>query len=1207
MRLVSAQYERGLERIRRSTRETAQATDNLAESNDQQTRSVDKAIAAQVRQNQVYDRQARLNQQQEQAIKQVQRAKQNLASANQRVIQHEKALNQLVEHAAQARALYADRIIKNATELKRLSTQQAESQRSLNRYNKELAQIREVKRRLNVEINRNVGGYRRSAQASRELISLANKEAQVVRQITNEKRVLNQLREREVTLQSQQTRAGAAQQLELRFLSQISRQNQILSRAKEKVRTATLLHENAQARLNSVIRRANNIYSRTLNQLSQLRQKFSENIRSIKEFITSGRGITTIVSVTATLVYQMGLLGGRLRLVRDYYREIATSQVLSEGSIPFPGGANQIRTSATQQAYENQVQREGRSRSIRDIDLLREATFGTVRDVELNAIAAQIARMGGDIEDSAVFMRRFVQQAALSGERNINELIASRFGSLRSQNLGILEEVGFGTGDDPSRGLLALGLPNTQATREYIRTEGIVAELTNILGRIPTYLERQNEVFRRLNNLIREQDRELASIDLNNSFIQIQRLRTQFNSLLDEIALFFEPLINFLAKIVSGPLEVLRDQLRKFNDIQDNQRERIQELTGAPTILEAIIRDISSVFTGPSRTESQAFRDAQQTRPSSLGEPNEENLRFNRNLDRARESLDPRQRLLTDEFPRTVLFGLPEATDVFAQQLNETAAGLKVYTDTELRRLRLSSQRLQRQQDALIAATSEDIVRFINEGPVPTRSLIPTGQITPITTITPRTPINGASAGPNLDAYDRFLVAFGLAVEEIATPENVQSLNNLAQAFDDIDTRIAGLIRNISAGVTSVQVFNQGGFLNQLAGGLGIVNTALGVGVPLIKGLANTLGIGVSAADRMREAEERLARLREEEASRLSEAYSQALEDVRFDELVQGRQFSIAGFLTSIFQGIEGNQIRQLTGLPSGTRELSELPINFIIQTLQGAYGRANSELQPLIRNIIREIISRQRDITQLEIETRREQAQLIIQEIEHQRREVLDHIRNAEEAQRQAATRAVGLTFDLLEADLRASFTDQFRQAGGSPSAREVVREDLFRQIDELRSGESQALTNELNKISVNFNQQRDDTNAYFDALLTGVETAVNDLSVDFDTALVTHVNSELIKLNEAQPTFLQAVKNIAPNFASLWETTIQPNINTFMQDNVATPHHRRHQRIETPRDTPRFTRNTGGSSTSRNCRHHHHHRLRLNPRPTHRTGATP
>ena len=390
-----------------------------------------------------------------------------------------------------------------------------------------------------------------------------------------------------------------------------------------------------------------------------------------------------------------------------------------------------------------------------------------------------------------------------------------------------------------------------------------------------------------------------------------------------------------------------------------------------------------------------------------------------------------------------------------------------------------------------------------------------------------------------------------------ATRQANQELLLFISSLESLHPTLGGLARTAINVQSSIGLLSNPstGLLGQFAAGFGIAGAAISVGLPLLTGLADALDIGKSAADRMREAEERLAQQREQNAERLTGAFNEALETVRFNELVAGYQFSIAGFLSQAFQGIEGRQIQQLTGLPAGTQELEGLSANFIIQALQSAYGRADEEVQPLIRNITREVIQRQRSIAQAEIDVRREQAQIIIKEIERQRREVLDHIRNAEEAQRQATTRAVSLTFDLLEADLRTQYTRQFVQAGSSPSAREATRENLFRDIETLRGGESQTLTRELDNISQTFNQQRDEAGAYFDALQSGVELAINDLSLDFDTALQTHVTAELMKLNEAQPTFLEALNQIAPNFATQWVDTIQPGIDEFMKMTIAEP----------------------------------------------------
>ena len=391
-----------------------------------------------------------------------------------------------------------------------------------------------------------------------------------------------------------------------------------------------------------------------------------------------------------------------------------------------------------------------------------------------------------------------------------------------------------------------------------------------------------------------------------------------------------------------------------------------------------------------------------------------------------------------------------------------------------------------------------------------------------------------------------------------ATRQANQELLLFVSSLENLSPTLGGLARTAVNIRSSIALLSNPstGVLGQLSGAFGIAGAAISAVSIVSDVLGSVFGKAERNAKALQRAETALLNIRrqqiQEAVNTLQSRVSQNLADIEFREFRENVQLSIGQVLAGAFQNTSFAEF-----LPGPGTNLNELTNERVNQILLDAarYAGQNSELRSIVQEVQREIIQRQRSIAQAEIEIRREQAQLIIKEIERQRREVLDHIRNAEEAQRQATTRAVSLTFDLLEADLRTQYTRQFVQAGSSPSAREATRENLFRDIETLRGGESQTLTRELDNISQTFNQQRDEAAAHFDALQMGVELAISDLSLDFDTALQTHVTAELMKLNEAQPTFLEALAQIATNFATQWIDTIQPGIDEFYKTEVVAP----------------------------------------------------
>ena len=157
--------------------------------------------------------------------------------------------------------------------------------------------------------------------------------------------------------------------------------------------------------------------------------------------------------------------------------------------------------------------------------------------------------------------------------------------------------------------------------------------------------------------------------------------------------------------------------------------------------------------------------------------------------------------------------------------------------------------------------------------------------------------------------------------------------------------------------------------------------------------------------------------------------------------------------------------------------------------------------------------------LAQLERNIRQEQADVMIAQIEKQRRDVLEALSNAEEAQRRAALRAVELQFDFAEAELRARYQPLFAGAGGDRAQLSVLRDSALRDIETLRARESGATESILNQISKNFSAERDRQTTLYDQTAKAIRDAVPDLSKPFADAIEAQT-SALISAWEADPT---------------------------------------------------------------------------------------
>ena len=153
------------------------------------------------------------------------------------------------------------------------------------------------------------------------------------------------------------------------------------------------------------------------------------------------------------------------------------------------------------------------------------------------------------------------------------------------------------------------------------------------------------------------------------------------------------------------------------------------------------------------------------------------------------------------------------------------------------------------------------------------------------------------------------------------------------------------------------------------------------------------------------------------------------------------------------------------------------------------------------VESIIFEI---NRGIGDAEIQSRQQQAERLIEEIEQQHRDVIRAISDREEAARQAALRAVGAQFDLQEAALRASYIPALRGAAGDRSETQLILEQAQRRIEELSQGEEAAGTEAQALVRERFDEARQQAEIIRDGLVGAVNGAIQDLSQTFGDALV-------------------------------------------------------------------------------------------------------
>ena len=198
---------------------------------------------------------------------------------------------------------------------------------------------------------------------------------------------------------------------------------------------------------------------------------------------------------------------------------------------------------------------------------------------------------------------------------------------------------------------------------------------------------------------------------------------------------------------------------------------------------------------------------------------------------------------------------------------------------------------------------------------------------------------------------------------------------------------------------------------------------------------------------------------------------------------------------------------------------------------------------------ILIQIADLQRDIQQAELDARQEQADALIQNIERNKIAILRAIDDAEEAQKRATLRAVGLQFDAREAGIRSQFFGQITGSRTDPLERERVLEDLQREIELLRVQEQAATVAELGRIRVSFDEARQAQEDQVTEQIRAVERATENLGVTFENALGLEIGGMTSTFDQVLHVtrMMQDTSNVQPVVTSVHQLS---DVTRMMQD---------------------------------------------------------
>ena len=354
-----------------------------------------------------------------------------------------------------------------------------------------------------------------------------------------------------------------------------------------------------------------------------------------------------------------------------------------------------------------------------------------------------------------------------------------------------------------------------------------------------------------------------------------------------------------------------------------------------------------------------------------------------------------------------------------------------------------------------------------------------------------------------------------------------QDLDLLAVSMSRLHPEAGAFLSNVNTVVQGVQTITSATSTLGMAGG---ALTLISGAVSLFQGIFGQSAQDRAALESQRRAREQYRIQQEklnasiEDAISLTGRFARSL-DAMGDSQVRSRISSNIDAL---------NQMLGYQGLtPDNVIQESERIRKLITDkyTFNGEFDERFSYLYRYLNESVtaaRIIEQRKADA---EIESREEQAKIIIEAIERQREQVLQALINAEEAQRAATLRAVGAQFDYLEAELRARYQPQLQSVAGDDAATLVLRERVFADIERLRSRETEAGTQALNAVSQDFAARRDSANVFYDGIIEAVRTATEDLSVPFDQAITKHTSAFLEKWSEGISLTESTLSRLSPD----------------------------------------------------------------------------
>ena len=368
------------------------------------------------------------------------------------------------------------------------------------------------------------------------------------------------------------------------------------------------------------------------------------------------------------------------------------------------------------------------------------------------------------------------------------------------------------------------------------------------------------------------------------------------------------------------------------------------------------------------------------------------------------------------------------------------------------------------------------------------------------------------------DEHQKNLAGIAEEMEKASEPTSTltSDLSLLSQNMSRLHPVVGAFIGQINNIIQAASTFqNASSSLGKIAGAIGVVGT----GIQFIESAVDAIW----GPQNRREAELYTAAMHNankalREATGLLGEFGEMVKTSTQDQLKQEFQRR-AGWLDSRISGA--------VDTPKFTT--NETEFFYQLNMLQTAFSTTDSyllwarqqeatfrELQAIETQIISQIEAQERRKMQAELDLRRTQGEIIIAEIERQRRNILAETENALTAQREAVIRMTRMQFDFVEMELRAKYMPQLMAAGNTdPVMRDFLKVNWMEDIDRLRRVEQSTLEGRLNDLSEAYHAEVDRANAYHDGLIGAIRTAMTDMSQDFAGAITTHTNAFLEQWN--------------------------------------------------------------------------------------------